>query len=242
VLAELAAFNLSSITDLLGADAEEKLGTVIKDREQLVDRALRALSLQYPGYAESIKDRQLERAAIRFESAEYARRLQESIISREVYADLRRELNARRKGVSRRPSLDLGFELASMISRVPLFASLDATAVREVAQRLGARLALPGEKIIAIGGRPDAMYFIAAGEVAVHVGGLTVPLKEGDFFGEMGLLEARPRVADVVAVGYCQLLALSRRDFNGLLARRPSMRAEIEAIAAQRGAENAAAG
>lgn len=242
VLAELAAFNLRSVADLLGADAEEKLGTVIKDREQLVDRALRALSLQYPGYAESIKDRQLERAAIRFESAEYARRLQESIISREVYADLRRELNARRKGVSRRPSLDLGFELASMISRVPLFASLDATAVREVAQRLGARLALPGEKIVAIGGRPDAMYFIAAGEVAVHVGGMTVPLKEGDFFGEMGLLEARPRVADVVAVGYCQLLALSRRDFNGLLARRPSMRAEIEAIAAQRGAENAAAG
>ena len=241
VLAELAAFNLSSVADLLGADAEEKLGAVIRDREQLVDRALRALSLQYPGYAESVKDRQLELAAIRFEAAEYARRLRESVISREVFTDLRRKLNARRKGVSRRPSLDLGFELVGMIARVPLFASLDAAAVREVGRRLRARLAVPGEKVVAVGGRPDAMYFIAAGEVAVHVGSMMVPLKEGDFFGEMGLLDARPRVADVVAVGYCQLLALSRKDFDQLLARRPGMRAEIEAVAARRIAENVAA-
>ena len=241
VLAELAAFNLSSVADLLGADAEEKLGALIQDREQLVERALRALSLQYPGYAESVKDRQLERAAIRFESAEYARRLRESVISREVYADLRRKLNARRKGVSRRPPLDLGLELAGMIARVPLFASLDNAAVREVGRRLRARLATPGEKIVAVGGRPDAMYFIAAGEVSVHIGSMTVPLKEGDFFGEMGLLESRPRNADVIAVGYCQLLALSRRDFDELLARRPGMRAEIEAVAARRGAETAAA-
>ena len=241
VLAELAAFNLSSITDLLGADAEEKLGATIRERQELVARALRALSLQYPGYAESIKDRQLERAAIRFEAAEYARRLRESIISREVYADLRRKLNARRKNLSRRPSLDLGLELAGMIARVPLFASLDAAAVREVGRRLRARLAVPDEKIVAIGGRPDAMYFIAAGEVAVHLGSMTVPLKEGDFFGEMGLLESRPRNADVVAVGYCHLLVLSRKDFNELLARRPGMRAEIEAVAAKRVAETAAA-
>jgi CPA1 family monovalent cation:H+ antiporter len=241
VLAELAAFNLSSITDLLGADAEEKLGATIRDRQELVARALRALSLQYPGYAESIKDRQFERAAIRFAAAEYARRLHESIISREVYADLRRKLNARRKDSSRRPSLDLGLELAGMIARVPLFASLDAAAVREVGRRLRARLAVPDEKIVAIGGRSDAMYFIAAGEVAVHLGSMTVPLKEGDFFGEMGLLESRRRNADVVAVGYCQLLVLSRKDFNVLLARRPGMRAEVEAVAAKRVAENAAA-
>ena len=32
----------------------------------LLAQALHALALQYPGYAESIRDRQLERAAIRF--------------------------------------------------------------------------------------------------------------------------------------------------------------------------------
>ena len=241
VLAELAAFNLNSVADLLGPEAEARLGELIRDRQELVSRALQALSLQYPGYADSVMDRQLERAAIRFESVEYARRLHESIISREVYADLRRDLNRRRKAVSRRPPLDLGLELQQMISRVPLFVSLDEEAVRELGRRLRPRVAVPGEKVIAVGGPPDAMYFIAAGKVIVHAGTLRVNLKEGDYFGEMGLLESRKRIADVVADGYCHLLVLSRRDFEQLLERRPGVRAEIEAVVAERRSANASA-
>ena len=202
--------------------------------QQLADRALKALSLQYPGYAESVKQRELERAAIRFESLEYTRRLEESIISREVYTDLRDELSKRRSEVIKRPPLDLGLELASMIGRVSLFASLDKEAVSELGRKLRALVALPDEKIIAVGGPPDAMYFIAAGEVTVHVGGNRVVLKEGDFFGETGLLDSRPRNADVVSNGYCHLLVLRRKDFDELLARRPAVRAEIQAVAARR--------
>jgi CPA1 family monovalent cation:H+ antiporter len=238
VLAELAAFNLRSVGDLLGRDVEEQLGKVIKDRQQLVDRALKALSLQYPGYAEEIQDRELERAAIRFESAEYTRHLRESTIGREVYADLRRQLIQRRSAVRQRPALDLGLELASMIGRVPMFAGLDALALRELGRHLRPLMAMPGEKIIRTGGPPDAMYFIAAGQVSVHAPGGRVPLKEGDFFGEMGLVSDRPRSADVVAEGYCHLLALYRKDFMALLDGRPAMRSEIEAVASRRVAEN----
>jgi CPA1 family monovalent cation:H+ antiporter len=237
VLGELAAFNVSSVADLLGADAEVKLADVIKKRQQAVDSALKALSLQYPGYAESIQARQLERAAIRFEAAEYARRLSEGVISREVYDDLIGELAQRRSAVAARPPLDLGLELAKMIERVPLFESLDRAAVVEVGKRLRAVVALPGEKIITKGGPPDSMYFIAAGEVTVHLNFGPVVLKEGDFVGELGLLSSQPRNADVVANGYCHLLRLSRKDFRDLLAARPAVRAEIEAVAARRIAE-----
>ena len=234
VLADVVAFNNHSMVDLLGPEAAARLAAVIADRQQLVDRALKALSLQYPGYAESVKQRELERAAIRFESLEYTRRLEESIISREVYTDLRDELSKRRSEVIKRPPLDLGLELASMIGRVSIFAALDKDAVREVGRRLRALVALPDEKIVTVGGPPDAMYFIAAGEVTVHVGGNKVVLKEGDFFGEMGLLDSRPRNADVVSNGYCHLLVLRRKDFDELLARRPEVRAEIQAVAARR--------
>ncbi len=239
VLAELAAFNVSSVADLLGPDAEVKLAAVIETRQEAVDSALKALSLQYPGYAESIQARQLERAAIRFEAAEYARRLQEGIISREVYNDLRRQLGERRSAIGQRPPLDLGLELAGMISRVSLFASLDRKAITEVGKRLRALVALPGEKIVAIGGPSDAMYFIAAGEVKVKAPTYEVTLKEGDFFGEMGLLTDQPRNADVIADGYCHLLVLYRKDFRDLLDKRPAVRAEIEAVAARRIAETA---
>jgi len=238
VLGELAAFNTSSIADLLGPDAETRLAELIGNRQTAVDGALRALSLQYPGYAESIQARQLERAAIRFESAEYARRLREGIISREVYNDLREQLAERRGAISHRPPLDLGLELVAMIGRVSLFAALDREAIVAVGKRLRALVALPGEKIIAAGGKPDAMYFVAAGEVTVHAGAVSIPLKEGDFFGEMGLLSAQPRSADVVANGYCHLLVLYKKDFNQLLGHRPEVRAEIEAVAARRVADN----
>ena len=104
-----------------------------------------------------------------------------------------------------------------MIERVPLFALLDRTAVVELGKRLRAVVALPGEKIIRVGGPPDSMYFIAAGEVTVMLPNFQVTLKEGDFVGEMGLISDRPRSADVVSDGYCHLLALYRKDFRALL-------------------------
>jgi CPA1 family monovalent cation:H+ antiporter len=238
VLGELAAFNISSIADLLGSDAEVPLAALIGSRQTAVDGALRALSLQYPGYAESIEARQLERAAIRFEAAEYSRRLREGIISREVYNDLRDKLAERRGAISQRPPLDLGLELAAMIGRVSLFSALDRETIVEVSKRLRALMALPGEKIIKVGGPPDAMYFVAAGLVTVHTRTVTVTLKEGDFFGEMGLLSSQPRNADVVANGYCHLLVLYRKDFNKLLGSRPEVRAAVEEVAARRVAEN----
>jgi CPA1 family monovalent cation:H+ antiporter len=234
VLADVTAFNNSSVADLLGADAAMKVAEVILDRQQLVDRALTALSLQYPGYAELVKQRELERASIRFESLEYTRRLDESIISREVYADLRGELAKRRNAVIQRPPLDLGLELERMIGQVSLFVELDKASVREVGRRLRALVAMPGEKIITRGSKSDAMYFIAAGGVTVSTATGPIVLHEGEFFGEMGLLDARPRNADVASNGYCHLLVLYRKDFDELLARKPEIRAEIEAVAARR--------
>ena len=238
VLAELAVFNVKSVADLLGMDAEHELEAVIEKRQDAVDSALKALSLQYPGYAESIEVRQLERAAIRYESTEYTRRMREGIISREVYKNLREQLAKRRSAISHRPPLDLGLELAKMIERVPMFGALDRPVVIEMSRRLRAVVALPGEKIIAIGGPPDAMYFLAAGEVTVKGPGFEVVLKEGNFVGEMGLVSDSPRSADVISNGYCHLLALERRDFRAMLAKRPAVLAEIEAVASRRTAQN----
>jgi CPA1 family monovalent cation:H+ antiporter len=72
------------------------------------------------------------------------------------------------------------------------------------------------------------------GDVTVVREGSRIVLKEGDFFGEQGLLENRPRNADVISDGYCHLLVLHRRDFDRMLGRRPELRVEIEAVAARR--------
>ena len=119
-----------------------------------------------------------------------------------------------------------------------VYIGLDKAALDALARRLRAVVAMPDEKIVSAGGPADAMYFIAAGEVTVVRDGSRFVLREGDFFGEMGLLDHRPRNADVISDGYCHLLLLSRRDFERLLSKRPEVRSLIEAVAMKRSATN----
>lgn len=234
VIGELAHFNRLQLTPLLGNVAAVTLGTMLDKRRESVDGALAALSLQYGGYAEKMRVQYLTRAALRFEGAEYDRQLSEGIISHEVYDDLDRQLAQRRGVASQRPPLDLGMELRDMIAGVPMFRDLDNQGAAMLNRLLRPVMALPGEEIVKKGARGREMYFIASGAVEVLVGVGAVRLEAGNFFGELALLADRPRTADVIAVGYCHLLELSRADLRRILRAYPQMRAEIEKVAAER--------
>jgi CPA1 family monovalent cation:H+ antiporter len=240
VLDEMYEDDRGDLAALLGEDVASTLIARVERRAEAVERALRALSLQYGGYAEAVRAQHIERIAIRLEGLEYERHWANMTIGREVYDDLRRELEERRAGAMRRTPLRISRELAQMISRVPIFAGLNDAAVREVGSRLRPRVALPGEKVVEKGHEGDAMYFITAGQAVVKLVVGDVVLRDGDFFGEMALLEDRPRVADVVADGSCHLMELSAADFRRLVATDPDIRREIEGVAARRRASNAA--
>src|SRR4029079_9640030 len=88
----------------------------------------------------------------------------------------------------------------SMVARVPLFSTLDAAEVAEVTKLLYTRAFQPGALIVSAGEPGGAMYLIGSGEATVCVvPGHPIKLKEGDFFGEMALIEHRRHKHDVVA-------------------------------------------
>ncbi|MEO8560316.1 MAG: cyclic nucleotide-binding domain-containing protein, partial [Rhodospirillales bacterium] len=234
VLGELAHFNRQQLNPLLGNVVGMTLATMLDKRRESIDGSLAALSLQYGGYADKMRVQYLTRAALRFEGAEYDRQLSEGIISHEVYDDLDRQLAQRRAVASQRPPLDLGLELRDMIASVPMFRDLDNEGAALLNRLLRPVMALPGEEIVTKGARGREMYFIASGAVDVMVGVGVVRLDAGNFFGELALLADRPRTADVVAVGYCHLLELSRSDLRRILRAYPAMQAEIEKVAAER--------
>ncbi len=240
VLDEMCEDDRGDFAVLLGEDVAATLVARAERRVQAVERALRALSLQYGGYADAVRAQHIERIAIRLEGLEYERHWANMTIGREVYDDLQRELEERRAGAMRRTPLRISQELAAMISRVPIFARLSDAAVREVGSRLRPRVALAGEKVVEKGEEGDAMYFITAGQAVVKLPVGDVVLRDGDFFGEMALLENRPRNADVVADGSCHLMELSAADFRRLLAANPDIRREIEGVAERRRTSNAA--
>lgn len=116
---------------------------------------------------------------------------------------------------------------------VPLFASLDDDAARELRELLRTHEAAGGTALFHLGDKGDAMYLIESGRVRIHVEDSTghdVTLTEmagGDFFGEMALLDGNPRSADATVIEDARLAILSRDDFLSFVRRNPNVALEM---------------
>jgi voltage-gated potassium channel len=124
-----------------------------------------------------------------------------------------------------------------LVARVPLFASVGAQTIAEVARLLRPRDLAAGRTVVRKGEPGDCMYFIVEGEVAIRLPGRQVRLSEGAFFGEMALITGEPRVASVVTLQPARLLVLDVADFRALAASRPELSQAIHAEAGRRRAE-----
>jgi voltage-gated potassium channel len=123
----------------------------------------------------------------------------------------------------------------AMVARVPLFNHLDAAVIARLIGLLTARRAAAGEVIITKGEEADAMYFITSGKVEIELPTGPVYLSEGDFFGEMALVDERQRrSATVIAARTCNLLVLSARDFKHLVHANAEIGEAVNEIARQR--------
>ena len=131
-------------------------------------------------------------------------------------------------------------EMHKLIQTFPLFAKVDEHSLEELFLLFKPSSASPGDRVVRKGDRGDGMFFIAAGAVEVKLDGKSIRLDAGSFFGEMALLSGDRRVADVVAIDFCEFLVLSRRDFNRFVAKHPDLREAVSEMAAQRQKTNTA--
>lgn len=121
-----------------------------------------------------------------------------------------------------------------LVARVPLFSGLDAAAVSQIITLLHSRTYDTGDVIVRRGAAGDRMYFLVSGDVVVETDDGDVTLKEGDFFGEMALLEHRPRSSTVRAGTRVRALVLDREDLERLARRHPAIMARIREVATSR--------
>ncbi len=238
MLQALCKFNQASMPPLIGEDATENLQQLLDQRLQLVAQHLDALELQYPSYAKALRQAFLQRAGLRWEEVRYDRLFREGIVGAELHRALIDEARRLSQASETRPRLDVGLDPARLIAAVPLFSELDAKDQRWLRRRLRSRLVAPGDAVVRQGERGFEMYFIGSGALEVRLAPEPIRLKTGNFFGELAILSpARRRTADVVALGFCRLLVLRRRDFRKLLARHAGLAEKIKAAAAARSAQ-----
>jgi CPA1 family monovalent cation:H+ antiporter len=152
----------------------------------------------------------------------------EGLIGGELYNALERQQEAESRHLTGRRTLDLGLRTKDLIRRFEMFQGLGENEVDALKEFFRPRLANPEEMIIRRGERGAQMYFISSGAVEVVLSNRNVRLGRGDFFGEMALLSGGQRTADVIAIGYCQLLVLGSADFQRFLASHPAAKAHID--------------
>jgi CRP-like cAMP-binding protein len=118
---------------------------------------------------------------------------------------------------------------AAVLQKVPLFSQLAPADLQRVVEVARER-SYPKNSVILFEDDPgDALYVVATGQVKVVLIGedgrevILSVLGEGEFFGEMALIDDEPRSAHVIAMEDSTLIVLRREDFQGILIHAPGI-------------------
>jgi CRP-like cAMP-binding protein len=113
---------------------------------------------------------------------------------------------------------------SALLSAATLFDGLDNEAMDRIAA-VAVEVEFPADHVIARQGEIGTGFFVIAsgGARVVRDGGTIATLRPGDFFGELSVLDGRPRIAQVIADGPTTCLALASWDFEALLLEEPKI-------------------
>ena len=120
-----------------------------------------------------------------------------------------------------------------VLSKVPAFGSLTTRELKEVASIVHKRQYRAGEPVFYQGDPGLGMYIVMDGEVSITLAGKDteqeelVVLTEGDFFGEIALLDESPRTANAICKADCTLIGFFRPDLFELIEKKSRLGTKI---------------
>ncbi len=150
----------------------------------------------------------------------------EPLIQRKLTADIVRVLAPDKTKIS-------GAELIECIrARAPMFSELQPVQIREFLIHAGLHYLQPGAVVFERGDATNSLYTVLDGEVGIRINPQNpdelVRLKQGQFFGEMGLISGRKRTATIVATQPVLLFEVDRNTILKLERSEPAVKKAIE--------------
>lgn len=118
---------------------------------------------------------------------------------------------------------------ARLLKKIPFLSALSPKHLNEV-YRLAEEVEVgPRQPVFSKRQDSDAMYIVLSGRIKIFTNSSSKKrktfayLKDGEFFGEMSLLDGGTRTASAQAVEPSRLLVIRKKDFQRLLSRDPKL-------------------
>lgn len=123
-----------------------------------------------------------------------------------------------------------------LLRGVPLFTDLDDKALERLARQMTERTFKEGDAVTAEGERGTRFFFvIGAGSASVSIEGeMRTTLSQGDFFGEIALIDEGVRTATVTAATDLRCYTLSSWEFKPIVLEYPEVAWTLLETLAQR--------
>src|SRR3954469_15941711 len=115
----------------------------------------------------------------------------------------------------------------------PMFSVLDPDAIDRLASYSHSRSVAAGTAIFAKGDPGTSLFAVCSGTVKISNRSFEGKdavfnlLNAGEIFGEIALLDGRPRTAEALALTDCELMIIDRRDFVPLVKSQPDIALNI---------------
>lgn len=110
-----------------------------------------------------------------------------------------------------------------IIKKIPIFKTLSDSDLKDLSGSLRLKSLKQGQALFWKGDEGTALYIVKKGTIKIVLPSaegeeiIVTMFSEGDFFGEMALLDGEPRSADAVAIESSEVFILSRTNFLSFL-------------------------
>ena len=121
------------------------------------------------------------------------------------------------------------FDRLLMLKQSPVFSLVPTDDLRQVAQALEERKFFSGDRIFEINAQGDNLYILVSGRVGISIDpepasrNFIATLGSGDCFGEMNLLDDKPRSATAHVIEDSVVLSLDKSRLRGLILSYPEI-------------------
>lgn len=112
---------------------------------------------------------------------------------------------------------------AEVLAGIPLFSRLGNRQLRELVRQSFVAEYVKGDVVLLAGERPDFLYVILSGTARVVGKPEARLLGDGDYFGELALLDGDPRSASVVAASELHVIKIPAPAFREAIERDPEI-------------------